>query len=97
MSLREWKVYQSKSNGTSDFCHPKNEEYNFDCYLVAIEKHNIFAEFNFIMSDGSRSSGMSPGETTTMWMEPSDVHPKKIVVRYNPANCVTGFTFSTED
>ena len=64
---------------------------------MAIEKHSIYAEFNFIMSDGSRSGGMSPGETTTMWMEPSGTHPSKILVKYNPSNCATGFKFSIED
>ena len=50
MSIREHKFYEAKHPGTVNFCHPANQLYSYDNYLIGIVKHKVYNEFNFMMS-----------------------------------------------
>lgn len=63
MSIREHKFYEAKHPGTVNFCHPANMFYSYDNYLIGIVKHKVYNEFNFMMSEGSISAGMSSEES----------------------------------
>jgi len=91
--VREKSIYISTHKGTSDFCHPSENSFSFDSYLIGIEEHKINNEFNFIMSNGDRSGGMSEGKKISNFLEPRDCEVKRVVVNYDPSGCVTGFTF----
>ncbi len=99
LGIKQYAVYKSTHAGARDIALPLNDNYDFNNQLAAIENNTDYSfELNFILKNGESTNLVMAGKNKqTVRIDPPDSQITKILVNYDPEECVTGIKMYTKE